>query len=267
MKILKAGLVIATLVAMIGCQLPKEEETVKFNCPSTYGAGDVREAPTSIFVFAGQSNMVGMGQTIEYSQHDETNNVVVWIEDHWETYQESSCFGPDLQFAIDWQRDHPGQVVGFIKQAVAGTSMGDWQVNWDPMDAVVPTAGPLYDKLVATYQAAGSLPVNAFLWAQAESDTMLGEAANKYQERVQFFISNIRSVMGGTPFIMAETASVKEPYWLTISLVQTGLVEQGYVTIKVPTLDLPLADGLHYNSFGQIVLGNRFYAAWVDTLR
>lgn len=210
------------------------------------GAGDIRESPSSVYIFAGQSNMVGLGQT-PASLNGEINNVVIWEGNHWETFKPGKCFGPELQFAIDWSQNHPNETVGFIKYAVGGTSMKDWELG-----------NPLSIILLSDYVNSGNLPVKAILWDQGEADTTSQDLATHYAYRIESFISGWQSLTGA-PFIFGETISKQYSYWDYINVEQTNISSWPNVTM-IDTSDLTLwGDNLHFDTNSQLELGHRFY--------
>ncbi len=213
------------------------------------GAGDVREPPASVFIFAGQSNMVGAGRTSEQPATGPISNVVVWATDHWETYKPWDCFGPDLQFALNWQRDRPNETVGIIKYAVGGTSMASWQVN-----------GPLYTNLIAQYQAAGSLPVHSIIWMQGEGDAAGQADSQYYPSRIEAFVSSLQSITSA-PFVFGQTAMTIGAYWSAINAEQVYLDSWDHVTMA-PTLDLTTWEQVHLDTASQLELGDRLYLGW-----
>lgn len=217
------------------------------------GAGDVQPAPPTVVVMSGQSNMLGFGKSSELpaSLRGPVQNVVIWVNDHWETYKPGpTCFGPDVSFAAKWSADHPGERIGIIKFAVGSTHMGRWQPG-----------GDLNLALLNKYRESGALPVLGFYWVQGESDSNNREYSALYQQRLESMIVDIRNKIGFSPFVFARTATTGFAYWETISAAQTYIASfynQSSVYL-VETLDLSTYEGVHFNTESQIELGTRLY--------
>lgn len=213
---------------------------------SELGARDLRRPPASALIFAGQSNMSGMGQRDE-ALAAPIPNVVVWAGDHWETYQPGRCFGPDLAFAQSWNRDR-AESVGIVKYAVAGTSMERW-------------TGDLFDNLVSAYEQAG-VPAAAVIWAQGESDALDADLSAMYETRMHRFLVGLRNEVGQVPFVFAQTRFPSAPYIDRIRQAQARLIGWERVCMT-GTDDLTTwPDDLHFDTEGQLELGRRLYESW-----
>lgn len=241
---------------------------------SVTGAGDIRSAPESIFVFSGQSNMQGQASTdqlyVEYK--NPIQNVVIWSKDHWETYQPGQgTFGPDVSFLHAWSIEHPNETIGIMKCAIGATSITDWDPNYSPMFAVNPQYGSLYKHLIDVYKAAGSLPVKGFIWSQGESDSMDSDLMRGYFNRLQSFIAHIRIDMVGDngiiPFIIGETKYPEAKYISVIQESQQYAADMISLVCKSETDYLTLnSDNLHFDAIGQIGFGEGLYSTWKECI-
>lgn len=235
---------------------------------SVTGAGDLRPAPSAIFIFAGQSNMHGLGETKAVSPEYQAAvpNVLVWVRDHWETYKPEWHFGPELAFMHQWSKDHPTETVGIIKCAIGGTSMADWQPNWTARAAGNPQFGSLYQLLLDIYNTAGRLPVNAIIWDQGEFDAGGYSFASQYASRFNAFIRSLRADVAGMgiiPFVFGQTQYPGSLYISAIQDAQFDVSQANQSVCESMTGDFPLlADRLHFSSEGQLMLGTSLYTAF-----
>lgn len=222
------------------------------NMVTTIGDGVSVDPPDKVFLFAGQSNMVGLGDTRSLTYSTAVPGVVVWTGTQWENYSPNGCFGPDLSFMIKWSEAHPGRRIGVVKTAVGGSSMERWQVD-----------GDLYNMMIATWTESGRLPVEGFIWMQGEADALIYQYSQNYTWRFANLIVNIHSITGNAPFVYGHTHTYWFNYWSYVHEAQYT-AQFWQKCNMVFTLDLPLqADGLHFTTQGQITFGQRLYSDWV----
>lgn len=251
------GLIIILFLTLTGCYEEIQIQPEQDSCTQYLGSGEVREAPQTAFLFAGQSNMVGLGKASDLSEEQRASlaNVVYWTGSQWETYKPAENFGPDLFFLIAWSQNHPTETVGAIKCAVGATSMTDWSPDqW------------LYQLAIKTYRNAGSPPVIAVLWDQGESDADgRNDNYQVYPQMLETLITAFRRDTGFAPFLIGETQYPAARY---IQTIQDG---QKYVATIWHTQSVRLvdttgftlgSDALHFSTAGQVSLGNAFYSQY-----
>ncbi|KAL3617597.1 hypothetical protein CASFOL_037918 [Castilleja foliolosa] len=162
---------------------------------------DNASQPKSIFILAGQSNMVGRGGFVN-------NTLVVPPECHpnpqilrlnpelaWEEAKEAlhvgidpkECgIGPGMIFANSvLQRDPNIGVIGLVPCAVGGTSISQWLPGSE-----------LYAKMLSRTQAAlsnGGGEIKALLWYQGENDMDNEANANAYKTNLETLLTQVRS--------------------------------------------------------------------------
>ncbi|KAL3617563.1 hypothetical protein CASFOL_037884 [Castilleja foliolosa] len=159
--------------------------------------------PKSIFILAGQSNMVGRGglvngALVDIPPESQPNPQILRLNPElaWEEAQEAlhagidpkECgIGPGMIFANSvLQRDNNIGVIGLVPCAVGGTSISQWLPGND-----------LYVKMLSRTQAAlnnGGGEIKALLWYQGENHDMVHEdTANEYKSNLEKLLTQIRS--------------------------------------------------------------------------
>ncbi|MCX5787435.1 MAG: hypothetical protein NTX64_02835 [Elusimicrobia bacterium] len=235
---------------------------------------DVEEVP--VFIFAGQSNMVGFAQPGELpAQVSAAQRDVLFYypDDAWRTFaprevplQGSAGLGPEVTAGRILARRLG--TVGMVKYAVGGTNLC---VDWNPL-----YAGSLYEKMAGrTEQALADLyhkenkrgRIAGFFWMQGESDAATAMPAVMYMAHLMTFISYVRQEAGDPelPFIIGRISpSLLWRYGATVRLAQQIAAAKVRNVAIVSTDDLPLrADGAHYDTAALAALGDRFAAAYL----
>jgi hypothetical protein len=205
-------------------------------------------------------------------------------------------FGPELAFAYNVQRQFDAPIA-IIKYARGSTSIATstaqnsniWR-DFDPSDG-----GRLnqYDKLISTIHAAvDSLPagkvlnVRGIIWMQGESDATAGNASS-YQANLTELIAALRADIGSIAAASGGRMTRSATSWSQLDVFvgtvrntnafrQTVIDAQKAVAAEDPnvftvdgtdglsvmTFDDWGDSGVHYDSAGQVMLGERFaYAA------
>lgn len=249
-------------------------------------------AEIPVFVFGGQSNMVGYGANSDEltgplaPYAGAQSQVKFWGPDSSEAdpswgnmtapteltgvYYANKGFGPEVSAGKDIRDTLGYPRVAVVKLAVGATSLApSLGLDW------APSSYELAYQLLSRYQAAsnamyGSLGetgrLSAFFWMQGETDATLWASAVNYQSRLQEFISLTRSgyAQPNLPFIMGQVnASSYATYWSTVQAAQVAVARADPRTALVLTDDLPrMADDLHYTTAGTVELGRRFAHAY-----
>ena len=170
--------------------------------------------------------------------------------------------------------------IRFIKLAVGGTSLA---VDWDPEKS-----GSLYDKLIQqVHNALKELRNNQFrfqikaiFWMQGEQDSKDSrhpEHANAYGQNLNNLIDKFRNDLNHPelPFIFGRIHNklIHAKPHAGLDFGQANVVRRAMAkvdsieahTVMINTDDLPLiADQIHFNTKGDLLLGNRIVQAWMS---
>jgi len=243
-------------------------------------------AEIPLFIFAGQSNMVGysanaaelVGPLAPYAGSQ--TKVSFWGPNSADPTPEwgnmiaptepNNAFGPEVSAGKDIADTLGYPRVAIVKHAVGATSLAPVAgMDWAPYSY------ELSLQLLNRAQAAASVmpsklgdsgKVSAFFWMQGETDAANQSHASNYLPRLQEFISLARTGYGqpNMPFIMGQVnPSWYAPYWYNVQAAQAVVAQTDPRTALVLTDDLPRAsDDLHYTSAGIVELGLRFAHAY-----
>jgi len=251
---------------------------VVFVCLVGVLAGTVRADPIQIYIMAGQSNMVGSGDTIDlptepfdYTQPQQIpfSYDLDFGADQSQGFEflrpgvMSGSFGSELSFGqrIDEATQAP---IGIIKVASPGTSLAH---VWNP-DAPIPDRA-MYPRLISQVSSSLSqlgIPgihyeIAGFLWTQGESDTN-DESAPSYHDNLVNFIQHVRTDLN-TPelpfYISRLNQDTNYKNRGVIREAQSNVAQADTFVTAVDTDNLELKfDQIHYTSAGQLGLGHAF---------
>ncbi|MCB9778572.1 MAG: hypothetical protein H6742_08430 [Alphaproteobacteria bacterium] len=250
------------------------------------GGVDSGDSPRTVrvWVLAGQSNMVGIGQVnglpprLQLAQDD----VEIWWsgEPRWRPLAPSSAYssgtarytGPEVSFGRTLADALPDTDVKLIKHAVGGTDLAAY---WHPGEAAGdPAAGEGYATLMDTVDAARDAldaagieyRIAGFVWMQGESDAIDADTAAAYQVNLQHLVERVRSDLRDPelPFVLGRidctgVCAFRE----TVRAAQQAVADADPYVFAIETDDLGLypADPWHYQGLGQRVMGERFAQA------
>ncbi len=242
-----------------------------------------------VWLLAGQSNMQGVGDMNGAAKPDKLIRVFtmgrVWqlAEDPLHVLGESPdiVHNDGLQFsakrAAEYRANNPkgvgpgmffaremlartGVPQGLIATAHGGTSMA----QWNP-DLRVEGGRSLYYSMLESAKATGQ-PVAGVLWYQGESDAM-PEPAPKYTAAMKKLVATTRRDLRA-PTLPWVTVQIGRyifdgigKWWNVIREEQRKLPAVIRHLETVPTIDLPLDDGIHIGSDGYVELGKRMASA------
>jgi hypothetical protein len=251
------------------------------------------QAEIPLFIFAGQSNMVGYGATVDelvgpllpYSGPQ--SRVKFWGPNSSVTfpswgdltaptelvgvYYPYKAFGPEVSTGKDIAETLGYPRVAIVKHSLGATSLAP-AAGWDWAPS---STNELTQQLYSRYQSAAYwMPaalgdtgrVSAFFWMQGETDASDALNSVYYQARLQEFIHLARLGYGqpSLPFIMGQVnASLYATYWNNVQAAQVAVARADPRAALVLTDDLPrMADDLHYTTAGIVELGLRFAHAY-----
>jgi hypothetical protein len=241
------------------------------------------EEKMKVFLFAGQSNMVGHGNTRELpeDQSGEIENVFQFSGQKWQPYAPKGNFGPEHSFVREISAAWPGRKIGFIKVAAGGTSLLDWDPDWTQEKADI-TGGKkvsYYEKLTTMIKQAREqkdFEIVGMIWMQGGRDTMFEKAAKAYEENFKNFIARIRADTGvaALPFIFGRTSYPGpdgglggHPHLALVQAAQEAVADEDKNTVMIRTKGLPTkGDNIHFNTEGQLELGRRLAKAYLKML-
>ena len=261
-----------------------------------------------VYIVAGQSNAVGYNNIAEYrgdqdqfkSKYLTQDDVLFWNSmgygirrtGEWTRLglSESGSFGPEISFAYDMARYHPGDRIAIVKCAADGTSIArscdyddyipdfagfnDNGNNWHwPEDGR--RAGLLYRKLISNVRAAvGSLQDDGVRWELAGMAWMQGEneagismkMAADYENLLDEFIESVRHDLGML-FLPVAIGQVNSFDWTNGDIVRAAQQRYCYKddnAILVETMDISREGSggpSHFDANGTVELGKRFAEA------
>ena len=236
--------------------------------------GDMRHflGVGDLWVIAGQSNSAGYGRAAaddppQLGVHL-LNNAMRWslathpLNESTDTAHAANREGgnsghsPWLQWAKQ-VRAELGFPVGLIQTSLGGSPLS----MWNPTE---PGPSVLFDLMVDAVATAGG-KVRGVLWYQGESDTGEEGLADTYEKR---FIAAVRAWRKAlrNPRLHVLTVQLNrcvgggEPgdrLWTVVREAQRRIPHRLKHVTVVPTLDLPLTDGIHIASSGNMLLGER----------
>jgi hypothetical protein len=224
-----------------------------------------------VWILAGQSNSAGYGKTPAYdppepglhlfhacgewrlATHPLGDSTGTQYPPNRETANASHS--PYLAFARRLKQAL-GCPIGLIPAALGGSPVSRWtrKVN-----------GDLFANLLEYLRDAGG-DARGMLWYQGESDTGPTERA-VYARRFRDMVADLRRELGRprAPVITCQlNRYIGEPYnrpthqgWEIIREIQRQLARKLPGVYVISTLDLALSDGIHTNTSGNLVIGDR----------
>ncbi|MES2982748.1 MAG: sialate O-acetylesterase [Verrucomicrobiota bacterium] len=250
--------------------------------PSAFAA----EKPVKLFLLGGQSNMDGCGKWNELPENlrETPANVRVWDnhKEEWKKIGEDTTaiarklqFGPEVVFSHRLASAFPDHEIRLVKFSAGGTSLAD---SW------LPEKKKMYPRFITNYRNALSnleksghtVETSGMLWMQGEGDAEKIERANAYEKNLEILLADVRTQTGkaNLPVVLGRISSslLKETPW---SFDHTAIVQKAQETVTtkdpyswlIPADDLTmLKDNTHFDSAGQIALGERMAKQMLEAL-
>jgi hypothetical protein len=254
--------------------------------PAPTRAGDT-ERPVRVYLFAGQSNMVGASaitaelDSVAPALLEPPDDVLFFGPDdtratHWgwlPSATESTesfygpGFGPELTAARRLARLHPRSATAIVKFARNGTSL---HTDWNP-----DRRGGLYDAMLTRTRAAlealrpiaSDVRIAGVFWMQGEWDADTLANADAYGVRLQRLIARLRADLRAprVPVVIGRIRDVRRvSLWRPYSHIVRR--EQAEVAVADPLTHLVSTDGLsidprspvHFDTRGTVRLGELF---------
>lgn len=242
---------------------------------SVFNVADASVAQYFLVIFAGQSNMMGRGQTVEL-------NSKLWpVPDNVEYYDfgkreeritdfgSLAKFGPEFLILRKIGVLHPDQTILGIKYAVGGTSLYAWSPDWTVELASITgneEKGYLYENLlnyISEVTDGKDVEVGAIFWMQGETDARFRISAENYKENLTYLITCLRRDLNApdVPFFLGKVSpsETKYPYVDQVRWAQARVTKERVANGTISTDDLTKLDLVHFDTEGQKKLGTRFF--------
>ncbi|MCJ8203578.1 sialate O-acetylesterase [Pseudomonas sp. RGM2987] len=221
------------------------------------------KSPLPVYLLLGQSNMVGMRSDAEKlpgPMKRAQNNALFFKAGKWAPLapgvSEVKGFGPEISFA---QSMKGSGKFGIIKVSAGATTLFK---EWNPN-----IGDSLYGKTLDLVQEAKrtrSIKIAGVLWMQGESDGATQEMADSYESNLKTLLSSLRSDLNEPHLPIAAcrvtAPSTQFPFIETVRKAQESVQEPGYTWFNCDNLTKG-PDNLHYDTQGQIALGQLFAEA------
>jgi len=184
-------------------------------------------------------------------------------------------FGPEVVFSHRMAKAFPDHEIRLVKTSAGGTSLAK---GW------LPDKNKMYPRLIANYRNAladleksgHQVETAGMLWMQGEGDSETFEMANAYEANLVIMLRDLRQTTATPklPVVMGRISSglLKATKWNfqlspIVQKAQEAVAAKDPDTHIVPTDDLSLLeDNTHFDSKGQINLGERMAAAMLKAL-
>lgn len=243
---------------------------------------DSAPRPMPVFILAGQSNMVGVGDSDQLPDPCGEPQVQIWFwgvrGGGWAPVRPGErIFGPEVGVGWALRQAAPETPQALFKHATGGTSLAThWRpttpqqscpeapCQWNPMISAA-------ERAMERLRDAGYEPqVAGVFWMQGESDARDATQAAAYAENLRRWLDEARRWLDAPslPVVIGRISkhlpAQRHPHTSTVRAAQRAVAEADPHTAWIDTDDLPLkADLIHFNAQGQVTLGERFVAAWL----
>lgn len=225
------------------------------------------EAKERVYILAGQSNMMGKGKTNKLPAYMKTqpHNVEFYYQGRKRQLAKFSHFGPEVSFAHAISRKFPNDKHIIIKHVATGTSIHHWLPGSPLFDGLLRQRG--FVKVTATANNLANKKVDAIIWMQGEKDARSAINANRYETNLKRFILGVRRQLNSPQsiFIMGQI-NPQDPAFHMLETVKKAQVntQRALPHVKLVSTDGlgKIYDNVHYNTKGQLELGQRFAKAY-----
>lgn len=251
--------------------LDRENEFAQYRLDTPEAAASVPKVGKDKFllvILAGQSNMSGRGTVMPADRKPDDrilmlNEAGVWVPavDPVHFDSRNAGVGPARSFARKLAAAHPDAVIGLVPTAVGNSSLVHFERNAIHPGSRIRIYNDLIDR--TRYAMAHGTPV-ALLFHHGESAMGPGDAS-VYGKNFTGLVARLRRDLGtpDLPVIVGEVRyrQGEEPN----RLVNEGLRKFAAKDVRaafVPTQDLTLSDGTHFDRASQLKLGERYFEQW-----
>lgn len=202
---------------------------------ASVAAANAANKPIKVFICAGQSNMVGWGDSTKLPDDLRCGNdrALMFEDGHWQPLRPREPafggqkrfgltefhFGPEIAFGHRMAEAWPDETIGIVKLAIGGTSVLAWKPNWSKEDADrvgQGRHGSLYRKLMEKVEQAGKsreIEIVGFLWLQGGGDMKNVEVAKEYLDNLKSVVTAVRKDTGvaDLPFLYGSSRQAGIP--------------------------------------------------------
>lgn len=274
------------LLRAVGIPYPTAASPPRPTAPPVVEIPPAERGSLSLFILAGQSNMVGWAPVAEGEEPDP--RIYVFGNDYqWHLASEPvdsavnqvdqvsldrvAFFGPSMTFARASLAIQPQLVIGLIPCAKNSSSIIQWQRNLSDQS--------LYGSCLKRVMAASPMgKVSGILFFQGESDAVDPGLSpdpkpnpHDWSELFTTFVTDLRMDLDepDLPVVFAQLGSTTSHEAFT----NWEVVREEQFSVNIPmttmitTVDLPTMDGLHFTRESYRVIGERFARAYWDLIR
>ena len=202
---------------------------------ASIASADPQTKKMKVFILAGQSNMVGWGDSLKLSDDHRNGNgrVLMFENGKWQPLRPirkarknqakfgmtEFSFGPEVAFAHEMSKAWPDETIGIVKFAIGGTSILTWKPDWSKEDADrigQGRLGSLYKKLMAKVDQARNareIEIVGFLWLQGGRDMKKVAVAKEYLDNLKSLVAAVRKDTSVTdlPFLCGSPRRTQDP--------------------------------------------------------
>ncbi len=237
---------------------------------------NAEERKVKVFIFAGQSNMVGRSdpKLLPEAYRQPLANVRLYADGAWRELggplrSRQDGIGPEVSAARLLSETFADEQIVLVKTAVGGTNL---HTQWNPQRKDSLYARMLKDVRTAT--AGRDAEIVAMFWAQGGGDSKTEAGAAAYGKNLAAFIAQARKDFGRAelPFIFSATMwdpqvppvrPGRYPYMAAVEKGKTEVAKTVAHTATVSTAGLTrIPNDGHYDTAGTIEFGRRFFEAW-----
>jgi carbohydrate esterase-like sialic acid-specific acetylesterase len=223
-----------------------------------FGFAETVAPPTSLFILAGQSNMIG-GAKLDGVVATPSDSRLLSYHGRadWRIAEDplvnKQGIGPGMTLGLRVLEERPSMRIGLFMCARGGTPIGEWQ----PKDG-------LYRNCISKVRATG-IPVAGIFFLQGETDAKHKDAARNWEGRFLKVFAAFRKDLGSdVPFVLGQIGRLRSEYrgQGVIRDAQAEVAHDQHVPLVVSN-DLSTYDGVHFTADGYHTLGVRFADAWL----
>ena len=229
----------------------------------------------ALFIFSGQSNMVGAGSagsTLPSDLRTPRKDAQFWdrAKGAWSTtpVTPNGVYGPEVS-ALRRLADKLHRPVLGVKVAENSTSLAtDWNPS-APNGYYAQMRSVVSDALLARVKGEGLPKVAGFFWMQGEQDAQLAATAEAYSANLDRLISQVRTDFSSDrlPFVIGRIRVNNPATEIGDNEVRAAEDQAARHNLNVRTVstdDLTrIPDFLHFDGPGLITLGKRFADAYL----
>jgi len=231
-----------------------------------------------VFLLAGQSNMLGSAPvgSIPPDRVAIPPGVDYWVNGVQRfTFDWSSGFGPEVEFAYDMREKYPYNDIILVKTADGARSLygAFWPVDDAGRQATAGDASWLYGDLLPNHVAAVASKTNTvmkgILWVQGEADAKVEICSTTYESNLNVFLTAVLNDIGSFPRfagvrLRSDIAGRNYEAGVRAAMTNCPTAMPGGIPCFMIDSDsyVMQGDNLHYNAASVIQMGADFAAVF-----